>query len=800
MSLNQSASGPLLPPELRGLVGQSVALLGQVIERELGAPAYERIESLRKRMAGLRARDAEHAFAELVDATAALERLSQGERLAVARAFALMLELMNACENAYRSHRLRRRAPGGAVKGQGPDAIIYVLTAHPTEARSPRNIEIFQQIQFILTEILERASLASAPDADGELEFAASEERGLRHLLQAAWRIPIARARAPRVKDEAEHVYATSLRSDALEAVFADGERGEAPFFLRSWVGGDKDGHPGVDEKALCQSLALSRARLLRACEGFLRRAEEMAELIAAAALKRAAAELRQQARRLRHLGPGDGAKVARFRGNVAAFAASYAAEIGDSHPSLRTLKRLLHAFPGLVVPLELREASEALVAAAARSGGKPPAIERMLAAIARMARGGEPLWYARGLIVSMTESVAHLQAAARLQARVFGAVSVPVIPLFEAASSLANSESIMGEYLRDPALAGAARDLWGGQVEMMVGYSDSAKESGALASRLAIARALPRLERACEQAGFTPIFFHGSGGSIDRGGGSIEDQTAWWPRSALRRYKVTVQGEMVERSFASREIARGQIDRIRDCAARGLASPVAPVDSPSLSAFAARAAASYGAKVRSEDFLEIVQRATPYPFLSALKIGSRPFKRPAPGAGQLSVSGLRAIPWVLCWTQSRILFPTWWGIGAAWAGASAAEREGLARAFTEQPAFASFARALGFTLAKVELTVWRLRLERAGLGPERARAVYEEFAAELAGARAFLEGVTGQTNLLWYRPWMAESIRLRSPMIHPLNMLQLLAERDGDTELLRATAIGVASGMLTTG
>lgn len=221
----------------------------------------------------------------------------------------------------------------------------------------------------------------------------------------------------------------------------------------------------------------------------------------------------------------------------------------------------------------------------------------------------------------------------------------------------------------------------------------------------------------------------------------------------------------------------------------------------PGVNRFAARVAEFYRRKIHEPEFLQVVERATPYLALDQMKIGSRPTRRTT----TLSVAGLRAIPWVLCWTQTRVLFPTWWGLGSAWRASSPRERAELVRAYRRDPVFTTFARALGFTLSKVELPVWRLYLERSGLPVELIertwREVETEFAATLEFARAVLHGGTSKSRrLLAWRPWLEESIALRSPMIHPLNLLQILALHERDPELLRLTLLGTSSGMMTTG
>src|SRR5699024_2627243 len=129
---------------------------------------------------------------------------------------------------------------------------------------------------------------------------------------------------------------------------------------------------------------------------------------------------------------------------------------------------------------------------------------------------------------------------------------------------------------------------------------------------------------------------------------------------------------------------------------------------------FADRVAESYQATVHDPKFLEVIGKATPYPFLDLLKIVSRPTKSSA----TISVEGLRAIPWILCWTQTRTLFPTWWGVGRAWKETSDQEKADLKEAVKTSTVFRTYVRALGYTLDKVRLSMWRMYLEQSGLEP----------------------------------------------------------------------------------
>ena len=775
-----------ISPRLRALVHQSVAILGEVLERELGHKTFLEIEGLRSQMAKLRSKKSDlHNYSvvrkQLQKSLKFLGGITPQKRFEIAKSFTLMLELMNACENAYRSLAIRKRVSPNLKTP--PDSILYVLTAHPTEARAPENIWIFHSILGQLIKILEKP----------EVTFSTAEKLALRHDLELAWRLPLVRGRKPQVRNEAEHIYSTLLRDETLRSLLACG-RDTAPVYIRSWVGGDKDGHPGVDEKAFLQSLRLSRRGLVEFIERRIAEVLLSLKTLRAAGLESDLRKLLVSAKKLKSLKAGDGARILTFRKNCRQFLKDYEKSFGSLHGSLIDLKSLLHVFPALVVPLEFRESSDVLMSLPQK---KTQAIEKMLQTLASVSRGTEPKWYVRGFIVSMTESLTHLQAAGHLVRRKLGAIKIPVIPLFEQFEALHQSSGIIKGVLADKQLASALKKHWENRIEIMLGYSDSSKESGVLLSRLEIAENMHKLDRLCVKAGDTPLFFQGSGGSIARGGGSIPEQTAWWSGSALRNYKVTIQGEMVERSLANPEITRGQIERIATCASRwpSVKRNALP-HIPEIDVFARRVADHYKKSISDPDFLKVVEYATPYPFLNLIKFGSRPNKR----AKKLSVSGLRAIPWILCWTQTRTLIPSWWGVGQAWASCSAREKKVLIRQAKVHPLFSSYVKIVGLTLAKIEPEIFRIYLEKSGLAQSLTDKCFEEFMKERRLALDFSKKMLGTKHLLPSKEWLAESIQLRSPMIHPLNLLQVLAMQKREADLLRVSVAGIASGMLATG
>jgi phosphoenolpyruvate carboxylase len=330
-----------------------------------------------------------------------------------------------------------------------------------------------------------------------------------------------------------------------------------------------------------------------------------------------------------------------------------------------------------------------------------------------------------------------------------------------------------------------------------MLGYSDTAKRMGMLASRVAIHDAMREMGTWCDSVGITPLFFHGHGGSVGRGGGRIEDLMATWPPSARTPYKYTVQGEMVERTFATPEILRSLVHKV----AAVQESPPAYGEVTSLTRELADAShASFAARVGSDSFRRLLHAATPYARLQSLTIGSRPARR-----GEGGLEGLRAIPWVLCWTQTRLLLHAWLGAGEAWQHIrlESGIEERIQRAREDDPLFRSYARLLSFTVAKASPMLWsRYRRELAGDAPAE---LVVELDGDFSAAGELARRALGADTLLPDRPWLEESIRYRAPMIHPLNLLQieLLAKpewNDAEARLFRETVTGIAAGMLTTG
>lgn len=767
MSINE------LPSPLRTLIRDTMVVLGEEFAKSHGKEVHKRLLNVRTRMTQLRGKSTQSHYQSLQKLHAEFKNLSNAERSSLAHGFSLMMEVTNICENAYRSHRLAEQ-DANFVPTHHTTRLIWVLTAHPTESRTPESLGVLHGLQQTLVNMLKRQW--------------DSDRVQLRAHLRSLCDLPLAPSQKPLPPDEARTLFTAALRSENLDVLTRAGNTPKCR--LRTWAGGDKDGHPGVGAKELRASLQISREFILKHVANILNDMQPHFALHAPQQLPEFL-RLQKELQTLKKMRDGDFKLVSdyRTRWHRLWHKAKVPPEILSPH--LSRFQGITSQFPAWVLPLELRESSDKIHEAwEKRKLKRPPAINQMLSALKALGGKDGVLHYARALVVSMTHTSKDLIAAQNLSRLQLGSYVIPVVPLFETVAALQSAPQILKEYSENSSEARLALNKLGfSDVEIMLGYSDSSKECGVLYSRLLIKDAMGQIEKDCAKLKLRPLFFHGSGGSVARGGGNLSEITSGWSRNALENYKTTLQGEVVSRTFSSPEILAGQVHKLRHLQEMPATKSSNP--SPALKAWAMKARESYQGLVSSPDFLKLVQQGTLYPHLHHLRIGSRPSKR----ATLTGVQDLRAIPWVMCWTQSRLLFPTWWGLGSAWTELTPAEKKSLKHSFkNKDPFLTAFVKQLGFTLAKVEMGVWKFQENQ--LTGETSPTWERELRACM---KAFTE-LTGGKDLMWFRPWLRESIHMRSPLIHPLNVLQVIAVQKQDGKLLRQTVTGIASGMMTTG
>jgi phosphoenolpyruvate carboxylase len=402
-----------------------------------------------------------------------------------------------------------------------------------------------------------------------------------------------------------------------------------------------------------------------------------------------------------------------------------------------------------------------------------------------------------------MAQAPSDVLAVEALQAH--SGTRLRAVPLFERVDDLGTAPDTLRTLLAIPEY----RDRIGGRQEVMIGYSDSAKDGGRLAANWALYRAQEAIVEVCHEAGIELTLFHGRGGSISRGGGptylSIQSQP---PGSVGGRLRVTEQGEMIQAQFGLPDIAARTLE-LYTTATLGATLALPPVPEArwrgEMDRLSKTARAVYREVVYDDPrFIEYFRAATPEVELGTLPIGSRPTRRAADGG----VDSLRAIPWVFAWTQTRLLLPSWLGTGEALASAlERGEQELLREMYADWPFFRSTVDLIAMVLAESDARI-AAEYDRR-LVPEQLHDVGVDLRRRLAATTLAVLEATGKERLLTENVVLRRSIEVRNPYVYPINLVQiellrrLREDGDADPQLSKAfmvTVNGIAAGMRNTG
>ena len=826
------------------------------------------------------------------------------EAMLLSRAFACHSMLANIGEDvAGRRRQAEEEGRSGAARtvvaaleslGLTADAladlnVVPVLTAHPTEVRRRALVEREAEISRLMS--LRRHHLPA--DLDARIR------EGLFREVALLWRTRLHRPEKITVRDEIRNALSI-VRTSMLPALIdlyeswseTIGEGGDVPPMLKlgSWLGGDRDGHPGVTGETLKLALGAQARVILDLYSAEVRRlwsdlaisdvyeGASEALLTLARASDDASVHRADEPYRLALEVMFDRlcATSLKLTGSMVAFATSdpsapayegphqFVADLETVRASiashggerligsrLTTLLQVARVCGFHLLAIDMRQNAdvhERLLAELIRQSGQEidylalgeeekvalllgeMAHQRPLrspfadyseetarelatleaAAEAVAVYGPEAIG---GYVVSKTATLSDLLEPLVLLAQV-GLVRggpeprahVRVSPLFETIEDLDNGPAVLRQWLDLP----LARSMLGTRPvqEVMVGYSDSNKDGGYVASRRGVARAASALAEVCDELGVGLRIFHGRGGSVGRGGGpAAEAVLAQPPGTVQGRLRMTEQGEMIARRYGDQPTARRNMESlVASVLIATRRQPELPPSAASQSAMDALAAGSFEAYralvYDTPGFTDFFWSATPIGEIVQLNIGSRPASRTA----SRRIEDLRAIPWVFSWSQARFMLPGWYGF-AGGVGRAGLTTPQLADLAGEYDFFAALLSNMELALAQSDMSIAARYATLAGDVPG-ADGIMATIRAEHERAVEIALAIRGGTRLLDDRPDLAESVELAAQAVDPLNFLQLelLSRRRAGAEdeqlrlAIQLTVAGVAAGLRNTG
>ena len=405
--------------------------------------------------------------------------------------------------------------------------------------------------------------------------------------------------------------------------------------------------------------------------------------------------------------------------------------------------------------------------------------------------------------IISMATYPSDVLAVELLQRECRISEPLRVVPLFERLDALQGAAECMEALFATKWYL----DRIQGKQEVMIGYSDSAKDAGKLAATWGLYQAQEALVEVFERFDVDLTLFHGRGGTVARGGGPAYQAIRSQPPGSVNcSMRVTEQGEVIQAKFG---LPGSAVDSLRVYIASVLETTLLPPPKPKpewrtqMDLLAQDALEEFHDVVRHDpDFVEYFGLATPEQELGNLKIGSRPARR-RKGSG---IQYLRAIPWIFAWTQTRLMLPAWLGVGQALDRAlERGDKETLMEMQASWPFFSATLDSIEMVFSKADVNVSKMYDDK--LVPDHLQPLGDKLRQKYQQTVDHILNITQHETPLENEPVVRTSVNVRNTYVDPLNILQvelLHRERQHSEDIVLDALLvainGIAAGMRNTG
>jgi len=662
------------------------------------------------------------------------------------------------------------------------------------------------------------------------------------------------------------------IADSVAEACGDEGVGNAIPELVRfgSWIGGDRDGNPHVTHRSTQEALRMARHRIL---DHYLAEVDTLAGHLSLSVrrvtaspalldrLREYEASMGEEFSRWKRISDAEvyrcfldyvGARIrASHDGSGAPHAYTSALELEQDVRLLREslaanrgqrlaellidpLLRKLHTFGFHLHTLDIRQHGSVLARAVleiwsavaeTRAGSVlPPALSpetvellETLRTIARLKKSYPPEAI-KHFIISNARSPEDVFSVVRLASvcgvKVGATENDPglmPVPLFESIDALRDAAAVMEKVWSVPEYK-PVLDSWGRAQEVMLGYSDSNKDGGMLTSTWELYKAQQQLHRVARACHVNLRLFHGRGGTVGRGGGPTHAAILAQPPGDFEgELRITEQGEVLNWKYSDPVLAEWNLELMISACLEAILPPASGRINPgweaAMETMSEDAYTFYRRNIaENPEILDYFEQATPVNELEHARIGSRPARR----TQTRSLEGLRAIPWVFGWMQSRHAVPAWFGVGYAlqrFTDASAEQAQLLREMMQNFPLFSHMIRNVEIAMAKADLTIAALYADLVNNVTLRQR-IFGLLKEEFLRTEKIILAVTGQKELLEANPVLYRSIRLRNPYVDPMSMIQVdllqrkrAGVRDNALDYAIATTInGIAAGLHNTG